>query len=69
MTWEPTNELRWVIRLVEEDPFSVMVDAVGNRVQPVATFLQQKWRMEWSVVATHVEYKFEWRDVPTEIEG
>ena len=65
MTWELTNEIRWVSRCIELDPFYVMFDELGNRVQPRATFLQQRWRAQ----RLGDPDKFEWRDVPTETEG
>jgi hypothetical protein len=54
MTWEPTNELRWLHR-----PTS---DGVGGAF--IARILQQKWVKMKSFGEASSMTEFEWRDVP-----
>jgi hypothetical protein len=67
MTWEPTNELRWI------QGQQMMLVHSGNINEPAfampqpAPRLQQKWRWAHGT-DVYMEPAFEWRDVPTEIE-
>ena len=65
MNWQPTNELRWVVRHFSEpytDTWNIRINEAGrvetHRRWSVKT-LQQKWIKE-SAEGTW----YEWRDVP-----
>ncbi len=62
MTWEPTNEFRWIVRALPPGPplgyATVYTAPATERV------LQQKWvRMKAFGRASSMT-EFEWRDVP-----
>jgi hypothetical protein len=73
MTWEPTNELRYVQRHAMKryawgyEHGRTAGYTWGPYVEGVKLILQQKWRWAHGT-DVHMEPKFEWRDVPTEVD-
>jgi hypothetical protein len=63
MTWEPTNELRWLQRAIYVTTGGGINDPSYASPQ-CAPVLQQKWRL----LDAGGEWQEQWRDVPTEVE-
>jgi hypothetical protein len=70
MTWEPTNELRYVQRHAMKryawgyEHGRTAGYTWGPYVEGVKLILQQKWRL----LEVNGEWSEQWRDVPTEAE-